>query len=96
MHQHFIGVVKEGRGAKLKGSDAELFSGDFWLGSRAVELGLVDGLGSLSEVLQREFQVSRVREFRPSESWLQELMRGARLEMRALLETSEPFALMPY
>lgn len=96
MHQHFIGVVKEGRGAKLKGSDAELFSGDFWLGSRAVELGLVDGLGSLSDVLQREFQVSRVREFRPSESWLQELVRGARLQMQALLEAPEPFALMPY
>ena len=96
MHQHFIGVVKEGRGAKLRGSDAELFSGDFWLGSRAVELGLVDGLGSLSDVLQREFQVTRVREFRPSESWLQELMRGARLQMRAMLETNEPFSLLPY
>ena len=69
MHQHFISVVKEGRGAKLKGSDAELFSGDFWLGTRAVELGLVDGLGSLADVMEREFQVTRVREFRPAEVW---------------------------
>lgn len=96
MHQHFIGVVKQGRGDKLRGSDAELFSGDFWLGSRAVELGLVDGLGSLSEVLQQEFQVARVREFRPAESWLQELMRGARMQVQALMGTREPFALLPY
>jgi len=96
MHQHFIGVVKQGRGDKLRGSDAELFSGDFWLGSRAVELGLVDGLGSLSEVLQQEFQVARVREFRPAESWLQELMRGARMQVQALMGAREPFALLPY
>lgn len=96
MHQHFIGVVKEGRGAKLKGSDAELFSGDFWLGTRAMELGLVDNLGGLSDVLEREFQVSRVREFRPAESWLQQVVRGARSEMRAFMEISEPFALLPY
>lgn len=96
MHRHFIGVVKEGRGTKLKGSDAELFSGDFWLGTRAVELGLVDGLGSLAEVLEREFQVSRVREFRPQESWFARLVRGARSELRALVEVREPFALLPY
>lgn len=96
MHQHFIGVVKEGRGSKLKGSEAELFSGDFWLGTRAVELGLVDGLGSLADVLEREFQVSRVREFRPQESWLTRIVRGARGEVRALVDTGAPFALLPY
>ncbi len=96
MHQHFISVVKEGRGAKLRGSDAELFSGDFWLGTRAVELGLVDGLGSLAEVLDREFQVTRVREFEPAESWLTRIVRGARNEMRAFVQVAEPFVLLPY
>lgn len=96
MHQHFISVVKAGRGAKLRGSDAELFSGDFWLGTRAVELGLVDGLGSLAEVLDREFQVTRVREFEPAESWLTRIVRGARNEMRALVQVAEPFVLLPY
>lgn len=96
MHRHFIAVVKEGRGTKLKGSDAELFSGDFWLGTRAVELGLVDGLGSLADVLEREFNVTRVREFRPQESWFARLVRGARSELRALVEVREPFALLPY
>ena len=44
IHDVFIGVVKERRGAKLKGSDTDLFSGAFWSGPRAVELGLIDGI----------------------------------------------------
>lgn len=48
-HQQFIGQVKAGRGDRLKGGD-ELFSGLVWTGEQALELGLVDGLGSSSMV----------------------------------------------
>ena len=44
IHDVFMGVVKERRGGKLKGSDTDLFSGAFWSGPRAVELGLIDGI----------------------------------------------------
>ncbi len=44
VHEAFIALVKERRGARLKGSDEELFQGAFWSGRRAVELGLIDGL----------------------------------------------------
>lgn len=47
VHDVFIGVVKERRGQKLKGADAELFSGAFWSGPRAHELGLIDGIDDL-------------------------------------------------
>ncbi|MBS0244345.1 MAG: S49 family peptidase [Proteobacteria bacterium] len=47
VHDMFIGVVKERRGAKLKAPDQELFSGSFWAAGRAQELGLIDGLGDL-------------------------------------------------
>ncbi len=47
IHDVFIGVVKERRGAKLKGPDAELFSGAFWAGAKALELGLVDGISDV-------------------------------------------------
>lgn len=47
IHDVFIGVVKERRGALLKGSDADLFSGAFWSGPRAVEHGLIDGITDL-------------------------------------------------
>lgn len=45
LHQQFIQVVKEGRGDRLKGG-AEVFSGLFWSGQQALDLGLIDGLGS--------------------------------------------------
>jgi signal peptide peptidase SppA len=47
VHDVFIGVVKERRGALLKGSDSELFSGAFWSGPRALDFGLVDGIADL-------------------------------------------------
>ncbi len=47
VHDVFIGVVKERRGALLKGMDADLFSGAFWSGPKALELGLVDGIGDV-------------------------------------------------
>ena len=49
IHQPFMGVVRKGRGDRLK-ETPELFSGLFWNGQRAVELGLADGLGSLDYV----------------------------------------------
>ncbi|NBX55532.1 MAG: S49 family peptidase [Betaproteobacteria bacterium] len=49
IHQQFIAVVRQGRGERLK-ETPELFSGLFWNGQRAVELGLADGLGSLDYV----------------------------------------------
>ena len=49
LHRQFIGEVKMGRGDRLKGGD-ELFSGLFWSGQEAVELGLADALGSSSSV----------------------------------------------
>ncbi len=48
-HQQFINQVKQGRGDRLKGDD-ELFSGLVWSGEQALELGLIDGLGSSSMV----------------------------------------------
>ena len=49
IHQQFIGVVKEGRGERLKDSP-DLFSGLFWTGQQAIEMGLADGLGSVDFV----------------------------------------------
>lgn len=55
IHASFIALVKESRKTRLKASDEELFSGEFWGGNRALELGLVDGLGDLRAVLRRRF-----------------------------------------
>jgi protease-4 len=49
IHQQFIQVVRDGRGKRLK-ETPELFSGLFWSGEQAVDLGLADGLGNLDYV----------------------------------------------
>lgn len=55
IHQVFIDWVKLRRGDRLKASDDLLFTGEFWSGVRGLELGLVDGLGDLHEVLRTRF-----------------------------------------
>ena len=47
--------VKSRRGARLKGTPEELFSGAFWTGVKAKELGLIDGLGDMRTVMQERF-----------------------------------------
>lgn len=49
IHAQFIDAVRTGRGARLKESP-EIFSGLFWSGSKAIELGLADGLGTVDTV----------------------------------------------
>ena len=55
VHETFIDLVKERRGAKLK-DDPDLFTGLFWTGKRGVELGLVDALGDMRDVLKNPFR----------------------------------------
>jgi signal peptide peptidase SppA len=55
IHEHFIALVKERRGAKLKGSEKTLFSGEFWTAQAAIELGLADSLGDLRSTLRERY-----------------------------------------
>ena len=55
IHQTFIDQVKSRRGSRLSAPEDELFSGRFWTGTKALELGLVDGLGAMHDVLAERF-----------------------------------------
>lgn len=55
IHEHFIALVKERRGAKLAGSDKTLFSGEFWTADKAIELGLADHIGDLRSALRERY-----------------------------------------
>jgi protease IV len=50
VHQQFIKAVKEGRGERLKTNTAGLFSGLIWSGNKAIDIGLVDAVGSVESV----------------------------------------------
>lgn len=55
IHDGFKDYVRARRGSRLKGDEAELFSGEFWTGRQALKLGLVDGLGDLRQVMRARF-----------------------------------------
>jgi serine protease SohB len=55
MHEGFIDLVKRSRGDRLKGPEKTLFSGEYWTGRKAVELGLADGIGDLRSSLRERF-----------------------------------------
>ena len=62
IHKEFIDVVKEGRGDRLS-DDPQLFSGLFWTGTKAMELGLVDGLGSPGYVAREVVGVEEIVDY---------------------------------
>ncbi|MDP6173316.1 MAG: S49 family peptidase [Rhodospirillales bacterium] len=63
VHDAFKAQVRERRAGKLKGEDDALFSGEFWTGRRALELGLIDGIGELTSEMRARYG-DKVR-FRP-------------------------------
>ena len=55
IHESFKRVVRERREGRLADDDNELFSGAFWTGRRALELGLIDGIGDLRTVMRERY-----------------------------------------
>jgi serine protease SohB len=55
IHDDFIALVKSRRGGKLNGPESDLFSGEYWIGGRALQLGLVDAIGDLRTVLRERY-----------------------------------------
>jgi protease-4 len=72
LHQQFIGVVREGRGDRLKGGE-EVYSGLFWSGEESVTLGLADGLGSSGYVARELIGAEKIVEFSAKKDLLERL-----------------------
>ena len=62
IHQQFIAVVKAGRGSRLK-ETPDMFTGLFWNGQQAVELGLADQLGNLDYVAREVIKVEEIIDY---------------------------------
>ena len=73
IHQQFIKVVRDGRGARLKESP-DLFSGLFWTGERSIELGLADELGSLDSVARDVVKAEEIVDFTRRENVAERLV----------------------
>jgi signal peptide peptidase SppA len=55
IHAIFIALVKASRGARLKGADDMLFTGEYWAGETSVSLGLADAIGDLRSTLRSRY-----------------------------------------
>src|SRR3984957_7564442 len=55
IHATFIALVKQSRGARLKGADDVLFTGEYWAGETSISLGLADAIADLRSTLRARY-----------------------------------------
>tara|TARA_B110000438_G_scaffold270180_1_gene287116 strand:+ start:29 stop:841 length:813 start_codon:yes stop_codon:yes gene_type:complete len=78
LHGDFIKVVEESRSSKLKkDGNPDLFTGEFWSGSTAKKLGLIDGIGNADDILREKFgEDIIIKKFEKPKSWLNKKLSG--------------------
>ena len=62
IHKQFIGVVRQGRGKRLK-ETPDMYSGLLWVGQKSIELGLADALGSVDYVAREVIKAEDIVDF---------------------------------
>jgi len=79
LHADFIKVVEDSRSIKIKKKEGiDLFTGEFWSGSKAKNLGLVDGIGNADEILKEKFgEDVIIKKFEKPKSWLNKKLSGS-------------------
>ncbi len=95
IHQSFIAEVKARRGTKLK-DEPDLFTGAYWTGSKALTLGLIDGIAHMDAELRRKFgDKVEITEISAPKGWgLRRLGFGSATELpEAVINTLEQRAL---
>ncbi|WP_076482625.1 S49 family peptidase [Williamsia sterculiae] len=77
LHEVFIGWVRQRRAGKLTESDETLFTGDVWIGRRAVDVGLVDGVGVVRSVVAERYPDAEIEVVAPPRPLLSRLTGSA-------------------
>src|SRR3954453_17358806 len=85
LHELFVSWVKERRGDRLT-ETVDLFTGDVWLGAKALELGLIDGLGSLRQIVTERYPDAEISVAEPKRPLLARLGIGAPAAASAVLD----------
>lgn len=89
-HQHFINDVKAGRGERLK-NDPDLFSGLIWNGEQAIDLGLIDNLGSSDYVAREVFGQKRIVDYTYQPDFFEQFAQRVSKTMVNLLYTEQMY-----
>lgn len=71
VHRQFIDSVKKGRQDRIKNYE-NVTTGLFWTGSQALELGLIDGLGSRNYVARDIIGIKKIVDYSTEKSWYDE------------------------
>jgi signal peptide peptidase SppA len=97
VHETFVSLVRERRGERLRGETSDLFSGNVWSGSEAVELGLIDGIADLRSAMRERFgEKVQLRVVAARTSLLARLVgRGEPIpQVRSLVDPTEVIAVL--
>src|SRR5450830_1427022 len=94
IHQQFIDVVRAGRGKRLK-ETPEMFSGLFWTGAKAVEMGLADDFGTVDSVARDVVKAEDIVDYTQREGLPERVLKkfGASLgagAMKAAMQDVKP------
>lgn len=74
IHQQFITAVRKGRGQRLK-ETPEMFSGLFWSGAKAVEMGLADDFATMESVARDVMKQEQLIDYTEHEAWSDRVMK---------------------
>jgi len=86
IHDQFIAVVKKGRGERLL-DHPKMFSGLVWSGEKSVDLGLIDGLGSVGYVAREIIGEEKIVDFTPRANYLDRFAEKLGASMAAALQS---------
>ena len=90
IHESFKDLVRSRRLGKIDASEEKLFTGEFWTGTQALELGLIDGIGDLRSVIRERFGSKVKFNIIPQKkSWLKDRLGiGSRISSENLLSSN--------
>ena len=90
IHESFKDLVRSRRLGKIDASEEKLFTGEFWTGTQALELGLIDGIGDWRSVIRERFGSKVKFNIIPQKkSWLKDRLGiGSRISSENLLSSN--------
>ena len=95
IHENFISYIELRRGSKISKKDFdEVFSGLFWVGDKAIELGLADGIGSIYEIINEKFgKKAKIKFIDQKKSFLQRKLSTSLINTDEIIEKIEEKAM---
>jgi signal peptide peptidase SppA len=96
VHEEFKTLVRNRRAGRLDEGNADLFTGAFWSGRRAIELGLIDGLGNMHQILRERYGAELVLKLmeRSQAAWWRRFNPFGGAPLEAVVEAVETRILM--